>query len=475
MRRFFISLIILFIILSAAYSIIIPIFNAPDEPFHFEYMQFIAHHKTIPNQALEKHSISTEGFNPPLYYIINTLCLSLLSKNKASDIKIHTYQDIAHFLQQPSGGFRGDLYPPLNPRYIKWGRGTERNMFLTSSEDTFPFAGSIRILHILRIISVLFGALTIFFIFKTAALIFPDNKNIPMLAASLCALNPQFNFLSGSLNNDNLVIVWATLSIWCITKLFMSHDEDRRRTIALLGTYIGLGLITKVNIAGIAFVSLIALVMSWLTKKQKRLKDLSIDCALFVVPAAAVSGWYFVRNSIIYGVNDIMGWHLLARKNPGLVLPPHYRSMVFKKIFFQRLFTSFWGLFDWLTIPLPKWTYWIYGAISIAGIWGLIHALGGKKHEKHTRILSSLYLGAILITLINLIVLNFTFLSAQARLIFPVIACFSIFMAIGIERALHLCAHLLRVKKDYFVYGFIGLILGLNLYALIWIIYPIYR
>ncbi|MGA1824735.1 MAG: DUF2142 domain-containing protein [bacterium] len=454
---------------------IIPIFNAPDEPFHFEYIQFIAQNKAIPNQTVEEKSIATEGFNPPLYYSINALFLSCFSKDKASDIKIHTHQDIAAFFRQPSKGFGKHIYPPLNPRYIKWGRGSEKNMFLTTDKDTFPFSGSIGVVHILRMISILFGALTLFFIFKTTRLLFPANQNIPLLAASLCAFNPQFNFLSGSLNNDNLVIVWATVALWLITKLLVSESDDKRMTIGLLGIVIGLGFITKINIASIALVAVIAILYTFTREKPRKARDLSIHFLLFLAPIAAIAGWYFVRNVCMYGFNDVMGWHLMARQNPGLVLPPQYRAMVFKKIFFQRLFTSFWGLFDWLTIPLPSWMYWIYGVISMFGIAGIVAFFKGTPDKKGIKSCMMLYLLAILFTFVNLVVLNFTFLSAQARLIFPTLACISLFIAIGIDGVLHRLSRLLKANVDYFFYSFIGLIIGLNLYTLFWIIYPVYR
>ncbi|MGA1791111.1 MAG: hypothetical protein ACMUIM_06475, partial [bacterium] len=205
--RSFILIIILFLLISLAYSMVVPVFNAPDEPFHFEYIRFLAKNKRLPNQKIEERSISTEGFNPPLYYLVNAVFLGLLSGDKASDIQLHTYRDIAGFFQNPYKGFRSDIYPPLNPDYIKWRQGTERNMFLTTRADQFPYAGSIRVIHLLRILSVLMGALTILFIFKIAQAILPDHPNLALLAVSICAFNPQFNFLSGSLNNDNLVIL----------------------------------------------------------------------------------------------------------------------------------------------------------------------------------------------------------------------------------------------------------------------------
>ncbi len=471
----FVFIIILFILISLAFSLVIPVFNAPDEPFHFEYIQFLAKNKSLPNQTIANESISTEGFNPPLYYFIKAIFLSFLSPNKAADIKIHNHQDIARFYNDPSKGFRTEIYPPLNPDYVKWPQGKDKNMFLTTKEDRFPFSDSVRVLHLLRIISVFFGCLTIIFIFKTAHIIFPNNKNLSLLAASLCAFNPQFNFLSGSLNNDNLVILWATMAIWLLTKLMLNEYNDQKKIMIFLGLCIGFGFITKVNLSGIALIVVIGIIYKSMAERQEKFKSLFTNLILFIGPIGIISGWYFVRNVYMYGLKDPLGWRLQAIQNPTLILPAHYKGVFFKKIFFQRLFTSFWGLFDWLTIFLPNWAYWIYGLISMMGIAGLVNSLWGERHPKRIKMCFLLYFVAIFITIANLVILNFTFLSAQARLIFPAMVCICIFIALGIDIAFRYITKLVKIKAHILVYGFILLLIGLDLYALVWVIYPIYR
>jgi len=474
-NRQFICVMILFLIISLAYSMVIPAFNAPDEPFHFEYIQFLALNRHLPNQTIEERSISTEGFNPPLYYMINALTLSLISKNKASDIQIHSYQDIVDFHRFPYQGFRSNIYPPLNPNYIKWGRGKDRNMFLTTQEDRFPFSGRIRIIHLLRIMSVLMGALTILLIFKTAQNLLPENPNLALLATSICAFNPQFNFLSGSINNDNLVILFATLSICLLTKFMLSEDGKTKWTVVWIGFFIGLGLITKLNIASIAVISMIGIIDVSLAERKRKFKNLIIHFILFFVPIAITSGWYFVRNVGIYGINDPLGWRLQAIQNPGLLMPDRIRSMFFKKIFFQRLFTSFWGQFDWLTIHLPNWGYWIYGLISVMGILGLFLFLLRRKYSRRIKICILLYLGAFLMALGNLILMNFTFISAQARLIFPVLVCIGIFIGMGIASVFEYLSGRLKMKWPIAEFLFMAFLIALDVYALFWVIYPVYR
>lgn len=488
-------IITLFIALSLLFSLVVPVFNAPDEPFHFEYIRFLAEQKELPNQTVERLSISTEGFNPPLYYLVGATALGLLSSHKASDIGLHSEQDLSQFYYFPEAGFSERIFPPLNPAYIKLGRGQERNMFLTTDQDRFPFSGSIRVIHILRMISILFGALTVLFIFKTAETLFPDQKCLALLAAGLCAFNPQFTFLSGALNNDNLVTMFSAISLYLLTKLILAEPDQPWLVIAL-GATIGLGLISKVNISFLVVVSTIGVIYRpWVTAGERRLVRVIINLALLLIPIAVISGWFFVRSTSLYGFNDPLGWKLQAIQNPDLVMPAQIRTQFLIRAFLPTLFTTFWGQFDWLTLKLPIWAYLVYSLISLAGLAGVGLFLTQRQREKKIREMQEvqevqemmggrgkrvaacllLHLAAVLLALTNLIILNFTFLAVQGRLIFPVILPLCLFMALGLDSGFKLLSRLLKMPSGWLAYVFLFILIGLNLFSLFGVVYPVYR
>ncbi|MEW5800936.1 MAG: DUF2142 domain-containing protein [bacterium] len=482
--------IVLFVFFSLAFSLTVPVFDAPDEPYHFEYIRFLAEHKNLPNQTVEELSLTTEGFNPPLYYLIEAIPLHILSKDNASDIGIHTVRDLMQFAYDPEAGFSERIYPPLNPDYIKLGKGQQRNMFLTTSQDRFPFSGSIRVIHILRLISIIFGSLTVFFAFRIAEALFPDRRNIALLTAALCGFNPQFTFLSGVLNNDNLVTLLSTMSLYLLTKLILS-ERDKPKWIVGLGVTIGLGLISKVNISFLVGISIIGLIYQAITgpARERRFVMLVRNLVLLLIPIAAVSGWFFVRNISLFGFSDPLGWKLQAIQNPELVMPSQIKVQFITRALAPRLFTSFWGQFDWLTIRLPDWAYGIYGLISLMSLLGLGAGIGasltggngskskGRKNRRMKRVTACLllYLAAVCLAVTNLIILNLTFFSEQGRLIFPVIAPLCVFMALGVDSSFRFLSRSLKIKPGLLVYSFILLLIGLNLYSLIGVVYPIYR
>jgi hypothetical protein len=181
-----------------------------------------------------------------------------------------------------------------------------------------------------------------------------------------------------------------------------------------------------------------------------------------------------------------LGWKLQAIQNPELVMPSQIKAQFIKWSLGPRLFTSFWGQFDWLTIRLTAWAYWIYGLVSLMGLAGagLYLSRGGKREEKRDKekkrsnrvtVCLLLYLVAISLAVANLIILNLRFFSDQGRLIFPVIVPLCIFMALGVSSVLNLLSRLIKARPELLVYSFILLLIGLNLYSLIGVVYPFYR
>lgn len=469
------AIIVAFAALALAYNATVPVFNAPDEPYHFEYVRYLAERGRLPNQAIEGQSTSNEGFNPPLYYLIVAGALSIISPDNGSDLVVPSYRDLNRFRSNPNAFLPGPPFPRLNPLYVKWGRGRDRNMFLRAEEDRFPFRASMRSVHLLRAISPLFGAATLLFLFKTAKALAPERKHIALLATAICAFNPQFTFVHSYLNNDALVTTLSTLSLWLLTRFVLAERISAKWTVAL-GVSIGIGLLSKVNIAFLCPVALLAIVVRAGRQREGTARILR-DSLVFVFPILLISGWYYLRNAAIYGFDDPLGWELRAAQNPELVMPPALRAYFFREVFFQRLFTSSWGHFDWLTIVLSPWQYRIYGLVSLTGLVGVAAFLRRARGDPPLRergLCLAIHLVAIALALGSLVALNFAFVSAQGRLIFPVIAPLCTFIALGLGTAMDLLERVRPRSGGLFASCLILLLLGLNFYALVGVIAPVY-
>ena len=71
MRRRAVLLIGLFLVIGFAYSLVVPPFETPDEPFHYAFARHIAQGNGLPVQSAESTGPwHQEGSQAPLYYLL---------------------------------------------------------------------------------------------------------------------------------------------------------------------------------------------------------------------------------------------------------------------------------------------------------------------------------------------------------------------------------------------------------------------
>ncbi|MEE8390490.1 MAG: hypothetical protein V3S14_06795 [Anaerolineae bacterium] len=70
-HRGLVAIVVTFCILGVIYSIVIPLFEAPDEIWHFSFVQVLATQRALPVQPTEGKNVwLREAGQPPLYYLI---------------------------------------------------------------------------------------------------------------------------------------------------------------------------------------------------------------------------------------------------------------------------------------------------------------------------------------------------------------------------------------------------------------------
>ncbi|MBV7331105.1 glycosyltransferase family 39 protein [Chloroflexi bacterium TSY] len=136
------------------------------------------------------------------------------------------------------------IYQP-NPQFMwRSGGGDDVNIALHHTAETFPYRGHSLLLHLSRLTSVLMGAGTVILILLIGRVIFPKNPEIGTFAACLTALNPQFLFISGSINNDNLLILTATG--FCFHLLCTLKNPESTQNWLYSSLWISLATLSKV-------------------------------------------------------------------------------------------------------------------------------------------------------------------------------------------------------------------------------------
>jgi len=119
---------------------------------------------------------------------------------------------------------------------------------------------------------------------------FPAHPAAALLAAATLGLNPVVLAVSTSVQNDVLSLLLGALAIDVAT----SRSSFHLTRGLLVGVLLGLGLLAKVTVWPIGLVLVVVLL--------RRSVGMALACT---AAAALVSGWWFVRNLVLYG--DVTG------------------------------------------------------------------------------------------------------------------------------------------------------------------------
>ena len=214
-RRAATLLIATYILLAITYSTNIWIYEAPDEPGHIELIMNLINTKSLPVQSIEQPNYA---HHPPLYYVLAALPASLADINDLSAL------------------------PRINPNFVWPGQDTPAIAFHNTAE-TFPYNGRVLAIHLARAVSILSGIVTLLLTISIGWSLFPQQKEMGLLATAFVAFNPQFLFVTSTVNNDSLLIAASTGVIWQLLRTL--RQPDAYREWILLGIGSALAILTK--------------------------------------------------------------------------------------------------------------------------------------------------------------------------------------------------------------------------------------
>ncbi len=421
------GIIVAFIALSATYSVVTPIFEASDELWHYPFVKHLADGNGLPVQdASVDQPWRQEGSQPPLYYALGAL---------------------ATFWIDTDDAYEG--HPPLlwhNP-HVDNGLLTadgNTNLVVHSQQEAFPWHGTALAVHLIRLLSVLMGAATVLLTYLLALEIFPGREDVALGAAAINAFTPMFLFISGAVNNDNLVIPLCSLALLMMLKIANIRYPISNRNWVLdigywvLGFVLGLAALTKESALGLFPLALLAVAIRiWYQHRNapllKRLGLVIGHWSLVILPALAVSGWWYWRNWHLYG--DPLGWNvfldILGRRHP----PATLRQLWGEREGFAM---SYWGLFGGVNVPLDAWIYRPLNLLAIVAALGVIIFLIRKLIRDRLR--PEAWVGVVIllawptVVFVSLIRWALQTWSSQGRLVFSAISALSILLFLGLSQ-----------------------------------------
>ncbi len=404
-RRLSIVICIVYVVLAVLYSIWIPLSEPQDENYHYAFAQWIAETNQLPVQNPSiRQPWNQEGSQAPLYYVI------------------------ASFIVRIVPGADAPYTSTSNPHAVVGipDSRANHNVFVHTAAELFPWRGPVLAMHLIRLLGVFFGLITLIFIYLSARLAVPNVPVIAPLATAFTAFNPMFLMQMACVNNDSLVAALGAVSIWLVLLLWRRGLNWKVVwALAVMLAFTGLSKASGLAV-GVVAGALLA-IMAW--KRCITFRQMVSAALVLGGTFAVLAGWWYIRNIQLYG--DLTGLKTLSQI-VGFRSEPFTLGALFKETDLLRV--SFWGLYGWENIFIgPYWLPWLADALTwislLGGIWALIRVFRARRFE----MLVPMGLLALSFLLMALLVINYTWQipASVGRLFLPVMAAISILAVYG--------------------------------------------
>jgi len=469
--------------LGAAWATVVPIGQAPDEPGHFRYALFLAQHGRLPDYYAD--SAGYESYQAPLYY---TLAAAV---GKLAGIGAETPADGGQALPAALQASNDEIIARL-PDYPTV-RRRQHALALDALRQAADFTpAQRRAWLVMRLFTVLLGALGLFLGYRIVLLVFPDRPWLAATAAAVLAALPMYTHISAAVGNDPPTVVVIGLTM--LLALLILRDGPTPKRATLLGLALGAGMLTKDSANAALPAALLALV--WAAGRRREparadtiLTDLArrvaaVDWAKFARAAGlalgvalAAGGWWYVRNTLLYGspqhfpanVEKQVGWEVY------LAQPVALWQVL--RVAVPMAFRNFWAGFAWTNIAVAPALYWLLLILCLAALPGLLllirDAFTGRLGWSVLQV-RAFWLVLLTIALLKFAVLGYILTidlggGSQGRYLFPVLFGMVMMWALGVGRVLPKRAR----NALPFVVG--AALLAFNLYCLLGLVVPFYR
>lgn len=411
-KRLVAGLLLLFIATGIGYSLVVPPFETPDEIYHYAFARHLSQGNGLPVQGPEKTGPwEHEGSQPPLYYALVGLAIAPIDQSELATFAV----------LNPRANLGDPLYPG------------NKNFTLYSGLPR-PLQGVNLAVRVGRWISVLLGALTVLLTYLLSRHAFPRQAGSRLLATALVATIPQFSFISASVSNDNIINAVSAAVLLALAGLLTQPDDRPIRWWQWSGLGLLLGLAGLSKLQGLGLVPLSGLVVLWLAQRRQQ-PGLILRAGLLVgLPFLAMAGWWYARNLQLYG--DLFGMENLLSINGLRREPVTWAGLVGE---LRGLHMSFWGIFGWFSILLPRWTYAIFNLLTAVALLGALasglrHWRGRPAGTRHPAAAVQVMAGLWVILLAVLFAYWISISQGvQGRLLFPAIGALAVLGTVGLR------------------------------------------
>jgi hypothetical protein len=203
-----ILILVIFVTFAVLYSLTVPALEAPDEGAHYSGIRHMN------DKDLDPGRVGKLLDREPIYYVLKSIVIDFFP---SEDHLVGTSPWNPDFPHNPAARIHGQ-------------------------EEIFPFEGLSAIVHTLRLFSIIYGLITLIFVYKIGKTVFQNNKWLPLLLTAGVATLPTFVWMNSVINPDSLLWMFSTISIYFLLK-FVSTTQYRY--IALVAAFAFLAISTK--------------------------------------------------------------------------------------------------------------------------------------------------------------------------------------------------------------------------------------
>jgi 4-amino-4-deoxy-L-arabinose transferase-like glycosyltransferase len=334
-----------FLAIGLWYSLWNPLGEGVDEGAHFQYVRYIKEHRALPVQPFRDNGrplLVSMGHHPPLYYILSALVISWIDTRDAPEV----------------------LIP--NPHFV-WGVDHPRNgwnVYLHTPKEDWPWHGTVLAIHLVRGLTLLLGAVALWAVYRTGRLLLPGMPWIAVTGTAWLAFNPSFLFMASAVHHDALMAALFASGLWWLVRLLDRPFSAREGVVG--GLLLGAAMLTKLSGLSLALVYGFGFLLLFIRKRSLRAVLSGIGVTYGV--ALAVSGWWYIRNMILYG--DPLGWEMYKSIFWFNIRPGPFTWDVFIHEFLYQMAQTFWGAFGFMHITLPPGIWWSFWKVA-AGLTGV--------------------------------------------------------------------------------------------------------
>jgi hypothetical protein len=389
-----------FVAIAVVYSSVTPLFEGPDEIWHFAFANHLANGGGLPVfAAAEPATFLRNGAHPPVYY---ALLAAIIAPIDRADFPAEFHFNLA------------------NPLITPGATGTPPNLLIHTAREDWPWRNTTLAAHLARFVSIALNALALWGVWQVARRVLRDER-LAVLALAWAASVPQFVYGAATINNDALA---AAATTWLIYALVRWLDDPSFRSAALSGTLLGLALLSKIGLIVLLPVPLVAIALHTLRHPHHAGRRRLAQALIMYGAAFAIAGWWYLRNGSLYG--DLLAWREWQALTGAGRVPPTLGDFVGDLL---GLFGTFWIDFS-LRVDRVWWP--AFGAISLAALSGLVRR--AIKHDwplEGDKLLIALSVWALLLASAARYSLNIY--NIHGRLLYPALAAVGCALALGVS------------------------------------------